>query len=541
MSHAMNRPGAAALRVAIYARYSSENQREASLEDQIEVCRRVVEREGWRVVVTYQDRAMSGASAFRTGFTDMLRDAERGQFDVVVCESLDRLGRKLSDVAAMYDRLAFRRVVLHTASEGRISELHIGLLGTMAQKFLSDLRDKTWRGQLGRVRAGRIPGGLAFGYGVVPPPAGSTEGGARCILPHEADIVRRIFRDYAAGTSPRQIAKALNAEGIPGPGGRSWVDTTIRGHEERGTGILNNPIYVGRLVWNRTGFEKDPRTGRRVARLKDASQHETRELPELRIIDDAVWEQVRARRASLATEVTRSDTTNRLNGSHRRRFLLSGLFTCGCCGGGYTVVGLDRYGCATRRGRGTCENAKTISRQRIEAPVLAGLKDRLLAPDMVAEALAALEAEMASARREARAAASGRRRELDEVERKLAGVIRAIEDGAWSDTLKVRLSELEGRKARLVEDLAAADRAEGPELRVHPGLIDRYRDQVARLEEALLDAEIRGEAEEALRALIERVVLRPDPSAADGVSAEIHGDLAVILRKRGVEALAAGG
>ena len=179
----------------------------------------LAEREGWRVVVLYQDRAMSGASAFRTGFTDMLRDAERGQFDVVVCESLDRLGRKLSDVAAMYDRLAFRRVMLHTASEGRISELHIGLLGTMAQKFLSDLRDKTWRGQLGRVRAGRIPGGLAFGYGVVPPPAGSSDGGARCILPHEAEIVRRIFRDYAAGTSPRQIAKALNAEGIPGPRG----------------------------------------------------------------------------------------------------------------------------------------------------------------------------------------------------------------------------------------------------------------------------------------------------------------------------------
>ncbi len=483
-----------------------------------------------RIAGRFGSQREPAAHSPRTGFTDLLRDAERGEFDVVVCEALDRLGRKLADVAALYDRLAFRRVVLHTVSEGRISELHIGLLGTMAQKFLSDLRDKTWRGQLGRVRAGRIPGGLAFGYGVVPPAAGSSEGGARCILPDQAEVVRRIFRDYAAGTSPRQIAKALNAEGIPGPGGRSWVDTTIRGHEERGTGILNNPIYVGRLVWNRTGFEKDPRTGRRVVRLKDASEHEMREVPELRIIDDELWERVRARRTSLATEVARTDTTNRLNGSHRRRFLLSGLLTCGCCGGGYTVVGLDRYGCATRRGRGTCDNAKTISRQRIEARVLAGLKDRLLAPDMVAEALAALEAESAAARREARAAASGRRRELDEVERKLAGVIRAIEDGAWSEALKARLAALEGRKVRLLEDLAAADRAEGPEIRIHPGLIDRYRDQVAHLEEALLDASIRGEAEEALRSLIERVVLRPDPTASDGLSAEIHGDLAVILR-----------
>ena len=525
----MSRP-ALPLRAAIYARYSSENQREASIDDQIEVCRRLAEREGWRVVAVYDDRAISGASAFRAGFATMLADAERGQFDVVVCEALDRLGRRLADMAELYDRLSFRRVALHTGSEGRISELHIGLLGTMAQKFISDLRDKTWRGQLGRVRAGRIPGGLAFGYEVVPPPPGSTEGGVRRILEHQAEVVRRIFRDYASGKSPRAIARALNAEGIPGPGGRSWVDTTIRGHAERGTGILNNPIYIGRLVWNRTGFEKDPRTGKRVARLKDAARHEVMELPELRIIDGEVWDRVRSRQSVLAAEVTRTDTTNRLNGAQRRRFLLSGLLKCGCCGGGYTVVGRDRYGCAAKVGRGTCTNSRTISRQRIEGRVLAGLKNRLLAPDMVAEALSALQAEGVAARRQALAAAAGKRRELDDVERKLSGVIRAIEDGAWSEALKARLAELDGRKSRLLADLAAAEQAEGPELRIHPGLIEQYRQQVARLEDALLDEAIRGEAEEAFRALVERVVLTPDDTAPDRLAAEVHGDLAVILR-----------
>lgn len=534
----MTRP-ALPLRAAIYARYSSENQREASIEDQMEVCRRLAEREGWRVVAAYDDRAMSGASAFRPGFATMLADAERGQFDVLVCESLDRLGRRLADMATLYDRLSFRRVALHTNSEGRISELHIGLGGMMAQKFLSDLRDKTWRGQLGRVRAGRIPGGLAFGYEVVPPPPGCTEGGARRVVEHQAEVVRRIFRDYAGGKSPRAIARAPNAEGIPGPGGRSWVDTTIRGHAERGTGILNNPIYIGRLVWNRTGFEKDPRTGKRVARLKDASLHEVMELPELRIVDDELWARVRGRHARHADEVTRTDTANPLRGAHRRRFLLSSLLKCGCCGGGYTVVGVDRYGCATRRGRGTCDNSLTISRQRIEARVLAGLKDRLLAPDMVAEALSALAAEAATARREARAAASGRRRELDDVERRLAGVIRAIEDGAWSEALKGRLADLESRKSHLQADLVAVERAEGPELRIHPGLIEQYRAQVARLEDALLDEAIRGEAEEAFRALVERVVLTPDEAAPDRLTAEVYGDLAVILRL-GEERLVAG-
>ena len=70
----------------------------------------------------------------------------------------------------------------------------------------------------------------------------------------EAAIVQRIFEDYAAGKSPRQIAHELNAEGVPGPGGRVWGDTTIRGQVDRGTGILNNTLYVGRLSWNRCSY-----------------------------------------------------------------------------------------------------------------------------------------------------------------------------------------------------------------------------------------------------------------------------------------------
>lgn len=221
-------------------------------------------------------------------------------------------------------------------------------------------------------------------------------------------------------------------------------------------------------------------------------------MPELRIVDDALWERVRARHAQVALGGQQPTTTNKLNGMQRRRFLLSGLLTCGCCGGGYTIIGRDRYGCATRVGRGTCDNSRTISRQRIEARVLAGLKERLLAPDMVAEALAAFEAEASVARREAVAKASARRRELEEVERKIAGVVRAVEDGEWGEALKARLKDLEIRKARLVADLSVADQPDAPVIRLHPGMIDEYRAQVARLEDALRDESIRGEAEEAL-------------------------------------------
>ena len=79
-------------------------------------------------------------------------------------------------------------------------------------------------------------------------------------------MVRRIFELFAAGVSPREIAKRLNAEHVPGPGGRPWGDTTIRGQADRGTGILNNALYAGRLEWNRCSYVKDPRTGKKVPR-----------------------------------------------------------------------------------------------------------------------------------------------------------------------------------------------------------------------------------------------------------------------------------
>ena len=87
----------------------------------------------------------------------MIADAEQKQFDVLVCEALDRLGRKLADIADLHDRLSFCGIKIHTVATGPVTQLHIGMLGTMAQLYLSDLREKVWRGQLGRARQGRIP------------------------------------------------------------------------------------------------------------------------------------------------------------------------------------------------------------------------------------------------------------------------------------------------------------------------------------------------------------------------------------------------
>ncbi len=138
-------------------------------------------------------------------------------------------------------------------------------------------------------------------------------------------FVRRIFREFAAGVAPRQLARTLNAEGVPGPGGRPWTDTTIRGQAERGIGILNNPIYAGELSWNRCSYVKNPSTGRREARVNPPEQGENRSPPEFRIVDKGLWDQVKQRQADLSFVVGRNEAGQPLNQTHRRKFVLSSL------------------------------------------------------------------------------------------------------------------------------------------------------------------------------------------------------------------------
>ncbi len=262
------------MRAAIYARYSSDNQRDASIEDQVRVCRARIEQEGWTLTQVYSDAAISGATTLRPGYQNLLGDARAGEFAVVVAEALDRLSRDQEDIAGLYKQLSFLGIKLATLAEGEINELHVGLKGTMNALYLKDLAQKTKRGLEGRVRQGMSGGGNAYGYDVVRrlDHNGDPLHGERTINEAEAVIVRRIFEEFASGHSPRAIAQRLNADGIPGPRGRPWRDTTIRGHHTRRTGILRNDIYRGRLVWNKQHYIKDPTTGKRLARLNPESE-----------------------------------------------------------------------------------------------------------------------------------------------------------------------------------------------------------------------------------------------------------------------------
>ena len=176
----------------------------------------------------------------------------------------------------------------------------------MGALFLKDLADKTRRGLRGRVEAGKSGGGNSFGYDVVRrlDDEGLPVRGERKINAAQAGIVRRIFNDYAAGKAPQAIAKQLNKEAVPGPSGTEWGPSTIHGNPDRGTGILNNELYVGKLVWNRLRYIKDPETGKRVSRPNPESEWITQDVPDLRIIADDLWQAVKARQKSLRSTRT---------------------------------------------------------------------------------------------------------------------------------------------------------------------------------------------------------------------------------------------
>jgi site-specific DNA recombinase len=520
-------------RVALYARYSSDQQREASIEDQLRLCRLYAEKQGWTIVDSYQDRAVSGASLIRPGIQALLGDALRGRFEVVVAEALDRISRDQEDVAGVFKRMAFADVKIITLSEGEITHLHVGLKGTMNAQFLKDLADKTRRGLRGRIEAGKAGGGLCYGYEVVKrnDAAGDPIRGERRINTTEAQIVRRIFREFAAGKSPRAIAVDLNREGVPGPFGNAWGDVTIRGHASRGNAILNNELYIGRLVWNRQRCIKDPSTGRRVSRRNPEEEWVRTEVPELRIVEDALWQAVKARQAELATVFAattisvREARAKRLNATRRPAFLLSGLLICGCCQGKYGIILKDRYGCLNHHRRGSCDNGRTIRRCVIEQRVLSGLTDRLVSPEAVTEAVRAYHQEMNLQNHERRAQTDADRHALPKIERAMMGIMTAIEDGMYQPAMKARMTELERQKAEIQTRLRDAP-ADLPD--VNPNVAEIYRRKVARLADALADSQAGQEAAVAIRSLIGDVALIPGEQRGE-VHATLRGELMAIL------------
>ncbi len=522
--------GSQVLKVAIYARYSSDNQRDASIADQFRMCRLHAEKQGWHIVEEYSDHAISGASLIRPGIQALMADAMGGRFDLILAEAMDRLSRDQEDIAGIFKRMSYADVKMFTLSEGEVTHLHVGLKGTMNALFLKDLADKTRRGQRGRVEAGKSGGGNAYGYDVVKKfdANGEPIRGDRTINEFQAEVVRRIFRDYAAGKSAKTIAFALNKEGIPAPSGGDWGFSTINGNPKRGNGILNNEMYVGKIVWNRQRFVKDPSTGKRQARPNPEEEWVIQEAPELRILDDDLWSAVKARQEKnkIARKENGEADLSRINTRRRPKYLFSGLTKCSCCGGGYSAISATLIGCATARNKGTCNNRVNIRRDELKSRVLNALRTKLVDPELFAHFCEVFTQEMNRLRMEGRAGIASAEAELAKVNRELEKILDLyLSDALSVDMVKERSKKLEARKTELEQFLAEAD--EPPPL-LHPSMALQYRKRVQQLYDALQDEDEgkRIEAADTLRSLVDQIVLTP----VDGkVEIDVQGDLAGIL------------
>lgn len=448
-------------RVALYARFSSDRQNEASVDDQLARCRRwVLERGGApSPALTFADRAVSAASMDRPGWSALERAIGAGDVDVIVVESIDRVSRKTGDAMQLVERLRFAGVVLHALSDGidtstKSAKMQTAIRGLVGDLYLDDLADKTRRGMEGRARAGMATGGLPYGYRSRAAADGS--GYAIEIDAEQAVVVRRIFAAYAAGTSANAIAAALNADRIPPPRSSrrdvatapSWQHRTIRA-------LLTNESYAGRWVWNRREWRKVPGTNRRTCRERPRSEWVTQERPELAIVDVATWVACNARSSTEAAAAGTLSSAER-RGSGRRSYLLSGILRCGACralmaihGGGHAGY----YRCSAASSRGTCSNRASLRERDARLAVLEQARAALCAPELLDDVRATLADFLDEVRGEAAGSLPVRREELGRLEAKIGRIVDALAEGA-SAALGTKLRELE-REARTVRAAVA--------------------------------------------------------------------------------------
>src|SRR4029079_15858745 len=400
--------------------------------------------------------------------------------------------------------------------------LHIGFKGTMNALFLKDLAEKTHRGLRGRIEDGKSAGGLCYGYRVVKTlSGGNVTTGEREIEPKEASIVERIFRDFVAGVSPKQIAKNLNREGIAGPLGGPWSPSTIYGNAKRGTGILNNDLYIGRLVWNRLRYVKNPNTGKRVSRLNPESEWMRKEVPQLCIVSDELWTDAKQRQ-ELGQHAVR--TAGNPVGARRPQYLFSGLTKSGVCSAGFIMTGKHRLGCFGARDQGRCDNHLTIRRDEVEARVLKALQEKLLNQELFDEFCQEFTREMNPLRMERRASLSSAKREVERIGTRIKKLLDLmLDDEIAVDEGKTEIKALDARRKELQAQLESAD---DPPPLLHPEMAALYRQKVTTLAQALERLDTRTEAREALRGLIDAIVMTP---AEGALRIELKGNLAAML------------
>lgn len=476
-------------RAATYARFSTANQSEVSIDDQREACRDYAKANGLKIIQEFSDPAISGAAfGNRPGVRALERAAFAREIDVILIADLTRLSRSSADLAKFLERLRFRGVrvigvIDRFDSDQRHSRMQAGLSGIMSDEYRMAVAERVHLALTSLARQGKPLGGNLYGYSCGP--------GARAILPEQARVVREMFTRAAAGEALRAIALDFNRRGLPSFKRGQWTLTAIN-H------LLRNPHFIGRIIWNKTQMVKDPDTGKRTARPRPQSEWQISARPDLAIIKRDVFDAVQARFA-----LRRKSCGPK--GGARARYPLSGLLECALCGANFILTGggnnRNMYHCSTAHygGKRACANDVPVYRQLCEDLLVQPALDELLSPQSVETGAKRIRQAMKAS--EAPASAP----ELLALDAKEAQVRALVKAGSLDADLAAPLI------AQLAAERAHARRRAQIE---HRSEIPFEAESAYREHAAALRRDLKGEDADAARAALvelygERIPLRP--------------------------------
>ena len=425
---------------AIYARYSSHAQDDGtSIEVQIEQC----ERSAGRKCLHYIDRAKTGrAMGGRTQLLSLLADAEAGKIGRVFVYKFDRLGRA-AETHVIAQQLEDTGAQLVSATEGT-NQLARGIQLVVAEDYSRQLAARTRDGLLKRFEQGAFTGGIApYGYRVA-------ERNGRRVLevePAEAAIVREIASMYISQSLGfKSIAKRLRERSVSSRRGKGWSFTSVRS-------LLMNPLLTGLIRYNVRSMHLDRRTGRRLPRQKDASQHLERQDESLRILDDATF-------AKVQQQIGKSARGLSTRGGGRTVAPFTGLVYCACGSKCYRVHSKNAKGeyyyyvCGRHLRYADCPHSARIREDELIDFVKGGFQHVLSRADEI----------IARATELAREAVKSNRGEADRLKADLAAVesdqerlIELMMDRSIGEAAKQsinrKLADAEARRAKLHEAL----------------------------------------------------------------------------------------
>jgi site-specific DNA recombinase len=500
-------------RAALYARFSSDMQKERSITDQFADLEKYAKRERLSIVGQFSDRAKSGGSMLdREGLRDLMASAKRKEFDILVVEATDRLSRNQADLPWIFENLKFHGIKIVTPANGEVSEMQIAFDGISNPGYSKKLAERVKRGHDGIARDGLMHGSLAYGYDLV-----KHEPGVRVINPGEAKIVVRIFEEYVNGQSPRQIADGLTRDKIPSPSGADhWNFQSIVGGERK-RGMIHNQLYVGVYLKNRYFNVKNPETGKTITRRAAADDLITTQVPHLRIIDQKLWDAAHALRIERGNKIHGGSGQVQRAVVPRKLHLLSGLLRCGDCNGPMTITASSRIGqrigCSAAYNARSCKHSKSYDLGKLTALAVDGMCTHLTDPERIKANALAKTLEFARLEKENNGARQGAVKQFDRLNIQIAKLVRMIDEE--DDMPRELLASL---KAKEIERKGLEERirllgAESNVTTLHPNVIKTFGKSIETLYAKLKRNPDDPECRLAFGNIIDSIVVHPTANA----------------------------